>query len=160
MWLNGAAVLLYEPNKWFSCLYEFILLYTAPGFLSTGLHAAVGIDNKKNDEHLYIRKYNLFSLSLRFAENVKSKRARERERGREREIERERVCVSRIVYECIQGLDARSLQFYRCWDSTWHPNIAAFINTSTRGWQLISGQPPKYLPSSKWHRYFLLNCLK
>ena len=35
-----------------------------------------------------------------------------------------------------------------CRDLLWRLNMAAFINTSIRRWQLTSGQPPKYFLSS------------
>ena len=79
-------------------------MHSAPGDLPTGLHTAAGLDNKNNDEHLYIKKYNLFSLFLRLAANPREK---------EREGERERERESRRVYECIRGLDEGSLHFDR-----------------------------------------------
>ena len=58
-----------------------VVLYTSPAVLPSGFHTAAF--DKKNDEYLFIKEYNLFFLFARLAPSVESKRERGGESKRE-----------------------------------------------------------------------------
>ena len=120
-----------------SCFIVIYSLYTAPAVLPSGLHTADGLDNKKYDENFFLKNitYFLYFSGLSRVWNLR-KRVEEF-------MNAYRVMTADLFTSAISR------------DSAWYLNMAAFINTSIRGWQLTSSQLPKY-SFQLVTRYFLL----